>query len=98
MLLDTFSSFTFEKTNFSVVNSTNDPIFYPNGSDSDWVVVSITQEQLRSDFIIPYIMSFLTSDFHNGRVNHVYYGKYIDSTDRESPNEATNNTHNAYNK
>jgi len=72
MPLDTFNSFIVEKTNYCISNSAGDSIFYPNGSDSDWVAIPIMQEQLKNDLTIPYIVSFLTSNFFNGRINHVH--------------------------
>jgi len=85
MPIDTFNSFTFEKCSFDIRNAEGNVQFHPDGCDSDWVAIPITQEQLKDPSTIAYIASFLHSDLFSGRVNHVFTGRFLDTGAQYAP-------------
>jgi len=53
-----------------------DNIFQDNKWDGEWTAVLISNQFVKNRSAVPYIASFLTSEFYNGKVNHVYRGYY----------------------
>ncbi|KAF5186954.1 hypothetical protein FRX31_023459, partial [Thalictrum thalictroides] len=64
-----------------------DNIFRKSQCDGEWTAVPISYMFLKRSAAVPYIASFLTSEFYNGKVNHVYRG-YYSNAEKTSKTEA----------
>lgn len=87
--LDSFISYTFDKCSSIIYRQDGQErvhTFLPGDMDTDWVAIPITQRQLRSSFVVPYIAAFMTSSLWSGKVNHVMRGMYQDSGKTRSIN------------
>nr|QXV86549.1 capsid protein [Totiviridae sp.] len=52
------------------------PIFSYLNADITWTAIPMTSEVMNMRYSVPYVASFLTSQFWNGTVNHVMAGVY----------------------
>lgn len=80
MPIDVFNSFTFGKSGYEIRDEHGNDLVYPDECDNLWVAVPITQDQLKDTMTIPYVASFMHSELFTGRVNHVFKGRYPDTT------------------
>jgi len=81
--LGAFTTFMFNNTG----SMDPDTIFLKSQYDKEWTAVPISYDFLYRSSAVPYIASFLTSEFYNGKVNHVYRG-YYSNAERTRKTEA----------
>lgn len=64
----------------SVTDMTTPPDFQPNGCDSTWTAVPVTNALLSTTYLSTYVLSFLTSEYTYGTVNHSHSYRTVGST------------------